>query len=101
MSYRLLFSLIVMSAISGDAYAQPAATPPSGATAPKDCPPGVSAEGQNSDRTLSDKLASSHGVLCPPAGVDPDIKQPPQSGGTIKVIPPPGSPGGDQSVQPK
>jgi hypothetical protein len=100
MSYRLLFSLIVMSAIGGAAQAQTLAPPPP-AAGPKDCPPGVSSQNQNSDRTLSDKLASSQGVLCPPAGMDPEIRHPPQGGGTIKVIPPPGSPGGDQSVQPK
>jgi hypothetical protein len=51
---------------------------------------------------LSDKLARSGGVICPPQQVDPDMKAPtPPGGGTMPVIPPPGSPGGDQSVQPK
>jgi hypothetical protein len=51
---------------------------------------------------LSDKLARSGGVICPPQQVDPDIKAPtPRSGGAMPVIPPPGSPGGDPSVQPK
>ena len=50
---------------------------------------------------LSDKLARTDGVICPP-NVDPEIKAPtPQSGNKMPVIPPPGSPGGDQSVQPK
>ncbi len=50
---------------------------------------------------LSDKLARTDGVLCPP-NVDPDIKAaPPQNGGRMPVIPPPGAPGGDPSVQPK
>jgi hypothetical protein len=54
------------------------------------------------DSNLSDKLARSGGVICPPQHVDPDMKAPtPRSGGTMPVIPPPGSPGGDQSVQPK
>jgi hypothetical protein len=50
---------------------------------------------------LSDKLAQSKGVICPPAGVDPQMQIAPPSGGHLKVIPPPGSPGGDPNVQPK
>jgi hypothetical protein len=50
---------------------------------------------------LSDKLARSGGVICPPEHVDPEIRQPTPPGGPMPVIPPPGSPGGDQSVQPK
>jgi len=50
---------------------------------------------------LSDKLARTGGVICPP-NVDPEIKAPtPQSGNKMPVIPPPGSPGGDPSIQPK
>lgn len=101
MSYRHFFPLIVLGLVANAAHAQTAApTTPPIAQSPKDCPPGVN-PGQNADNTLSDKLASSKGVICPPAGVDPEMQQPPQSGGSIKVVPPPGSPGGDQSVQPK
>lgn len=50
---------------------------------------------------LSDKLARSGGVICPPEHVDPEIKQPTPPGGAMPVIPPPGSPGGDPKVQPK
>jgi hypothetical protein len=50
---------------------------------------------------LSDRLAKSGGVICPPEHVDPEIKQPTPPGGAMPVIPPPGSPGGDQSIQPK
>jgi len=52
-------------------------------------------------KDLSDKLAQSNGVICPPTQVDPEIKAPTPPGGAMQVIPPPGSPGGDQSVQPK
>ena len=44
---------------------------------------------------LGDKLARSDGVLCPPAGVDPEMRAPTPEGGNTPVIPPPGSPGGD------
>ena len=52
-------------------------------------------------RPLSDKLATSDGVLCPPSGVDPEIRAPTPDTGRMRVIPPPGSPGGDPSVRPK
>jgi len=51
--------------------------------------------------SLSDKLARSDGVICPPEHVDPEIKAPTPPGGAMPVIPPPGSPGGDQSIKPK
>jgi hypothetical protein len=50
---------------------------------------------------LSDKLAESKGVICPPGTGDREIQVAPPAGGKLKIIPPPGSPGGDQSVQPK
>jgi hypothetical protein len=50
---------------------------------------------------LSDKLARSDGVICPPEHVDPAIKAVTPSGGSMMVIPPPGSPGGDPNVRPK
>lgn len=50
--------------------------------------------------TLSDKLARSDGVLCPP-DVDPAMSAPTPDAGRTPVIPPPGSPGGDPTVRPK
>jgi hypothetical protein len=52
--------------------------------------------------TLSDKLSQQQGTL-KPSRVDPDIQVPPPSHtqGTMPVIPPPGTPGGDQKVVPK
>ncbi|HZL40044.1 MAG TPA: hypothetical protein VFC45_07155 [Pseudolabrys sp.] len=52
-------------------------------------------------RNLSDRLASSGGVICPPSQVDPAIKAPTPPGGSMQVIPPPGSPGGNPNIQPK
>ena len=69
------------------------------------CPPDVKGEpptvGQGSSQALSDKLAQSKGVICPPASVDPQMQVTPPGGGRLKVIPPPGTPGGDHNVQPK
>jgi hypothetical protein len=47
---------------------------------------------------LSDKLARSDGVLCPPTEVD---RAPTPKTGNMPVIPPPGSPGGDPTIRPK
>ena len=50
---------------------------------------------------LADRLSQSGGVLCPPADVDPEMHAPAPDAGNTPVIPPPGSPGGDQSIRPK
>jgi hypothetical protein len=62
--------------------------------------PGTVGENGQKER-LSDKLARSDGVICPPEGVDPEIKAPTPDTGKMPVIPPPGSPGGDPNVRPK
>lgn len=50
----------------------------------------------------SEKLSQHKGVIRPPPTGDHAVIQPPATGKTNKaVIPPPGTPGGDQSVQPK
>ena len=66
-----------------------------GASAPSDSTVGQSRE------PLGDKLAKSDGVLCPPSGVDPEIRAPTPDTGKMPVIPPPGSPGGNPNLRPK
>ena len=110
-------ALIVASA-AASAQAPPAPATPPAQTAPP--APGRSAEctpmqpapqrgaaapeggttGQRAE-PLGDKLARSDGVLCPPAGIDPEIRAPTPDAGNTPVIPPPGSPGGDPTVRPK
>lgn len=52
--------------------------------------------------SASDKLSRSQGVLQPPATGDDAVKPPPRRGETrMPVIPPPGTPGGSQDIQPK
>lgn len=53
------------------------------------------------DKTLSEKLARSNGVICPPQRVDPQMEQTAPPGGRMPVLPPPGTPGGNPQVQPK
>ena len=117
---RALFLSCLMVAAAGAAGAQapPGPTTPPAPTAPPsplraaDCAPmqapqrpGAAApEGATTgQRTepLADKLARSDGVLCPPAGIDPEMRAPAPDGGKTPVIPPPGSPGGDPSIRPK
>lgn len=53
--------------------------------------------------SLSEKLEKSEGVIRPNMNVDPGmtVRAPVPEPGTTPIIRPPGSPGGDQSVQPK
>ena len=100
--WRTALAAVMLAGTCAGALAQPA-TPPAGQGA--SCPPGVGrdapAVGRESNKPLSDQLAESKGVICPPAGVDAGMQQKPPEGGAMKVIPPPGSPGGNPSVQPK
>jgi hypothetical protein len=53
--------------------------------------------------SLSEQLDRNKGVITPPPTGDTEIETtaPNPDPGTTRVIPPPGTPGGDQSVQPK
>jgi hypothetical protein len=86
----------------------PKVTTPSGKM-PQDCPPAVDEQKApslggdtiGSGKRLSRQLSESDGVVYPPAGIDPGIVERPPSGGALKIIPPPGSVGGDRSIIPK
>jgi hypothetical protein len=41
--------------------------------------------------SLSERLSDSDGVICPPSGVDPDMRAPTPEGGRMRVITPPAS----------
>jgi len=96
--------LLLGTGVAAAQTAQPAPDRP-GSAAQAPCTPGAGSGGTvgsgESNSTLSDKLASSNGVICPPSNVDPDMQKAAPGGGRMKVIPPPGSPGGDQSTIPK
>lgn len=62
-------------------------------------PPSGGAPGPTDN--LSDRLAASKGVICPPVGIDPDIRvKPPSDEGTIKIVPAPDTPGNAPKTQP-
>lgn len=81
------------------------ATPPPSPNSPTCSPHNIPTQNGTAvgeqKQPLGEKLAKSDGVLCPPAGVDPEIRAPTPEGGNTPVIPPPGSPGGDPTVRPK
>jgi hypothetical protein len=118
---RIPFGLLLCAGLIVPAivFAQAPANPPSNDTeaqAPKGKPTNdacaqgrasvgsgdeVVAPNKGKNETLSDHLASSGGVICPPPAVDPSIQAPTPETGNMPVIKPPGAPGGDPSVQPK
>src|SRR5215468_10163224 len=60
---------------------------------PKGREPAPSDTTGQADNTPSERLGRTDGVLCPP-NLDPQIRAPTPDAGTLKVIPPPGTPGG-------
>ncbi len=51
----------------------------------------------NTGEPLSDRLARTGSVICPPPTLDPDIRAPAPDTGTMPVIPPPAAPGEPQT----
>jgi hypothetical protein len=62
-------------------------------------------EGTNqtpNQNSLGNELSHSNGVITPPSTRDQGVLRPPANGTqSTPVIPPPGTPGGNQNVQPK
>jgi len=114
---RSLLLAAALLALSGASHAQaplspatpPAQTAPPAPASSTECapaPPRGTIEPQDSTtgqatEPLGDRLARSNGVLCPPSGVDPEMRAPTPDAGKMPVIPPPGSPGGNPNLQPK
>jgi hypothetical protein len=49
-----------------------------------------------------DKFQREDGVIKPPSDIDQGMTiKPPNKGGTMPVIPPPGTPGDDENIKPK
>lgn len=84
---------------------QPAAPnmPAPGTTIPEKVDPPLGRDPSATGTTLSDRLESTGGVIKPPSNAAPDmtVPAPVPNPGTTPVIPPPGSPGGNQTVVPK
>jgi hypothetical protein len=74
-------------------------TPQSESTGPQD--PRSTGSTTRSNEPLSERLAETDGVIRPREDVAPDMAIRPPDPGTTRVIPPPGSPGGNQAIVPK
>jgi hypothetical protein len=90
-------ALLVTPAVIGTACTLAAQAQPAPSSAPSECGPGTKAPTlgeQDSTRNLSDRLAQSKGVICPPHDIDPQMDAPPpaEGGGKTPIIPPPGGP---------
>ena len=100
MRRTLLIATLVMATASpfnpSPLAAQPSTVAPGPDHPGPACPPGATPNaptvGKESSRPLSDQLADSKGVICPPAGIDPGMRVPPPEGGAIRVVPPPAGP---------
>ena len=92
---------IGLAAVVNDAPAQ-AQQPGAGTSGAAGQVP-VTPDAANPNQPLSEKLDKSGGVLRPPTGIDPGIHAPAPEPDprTTPVIPPPGTPGGNQNIQPK
>jgi hypothetical protein len=87
---------IVAATMTAGAWAEPTMSD-------RDRTPKTETEGQAPPaEDLSERLDRSKGVIRPPRGVDPEMQiPPPPDSGKTPVIAPPGSPGGDQTIEPK
>jgi hypothetical protein len=115
MKHALLSACVVMFSVACALAQAPPMAPPPEPTVPtvstSDCTPTkpvlprgtVAPEGTTgqANEPLSDRLAKSNGVLCPPENIDPQMRAPAPDVGNTPVIPPPGSPGGNPNVKPK
>lgn len=65
--------------------------------------PRSTGSGARPGESLSDRLDRTDGVIRPPENLSPDmsVRPPVPDPGTTLVIPPPGSPGGNQNIKPK
>ncbi len=74
-------------------------TPQSESTGPQD--PRSTGSTTRSNEPLSKRLNESGGVIRPREDIAPEMAIRPPDPGTTRVIPPPGTPGGNQAIQPK
>jgi hypothetical protein len=103
---RLLASVVALLAIgamAGTAIATTASTPPTPVGSTESDQPSEPVPGVDKNKSLSEQLDEDKGVIKPPPTGDSEIHTtaPNPNPGTMPVIPPPGTPGGDESVQPK
>ena len=94
---------LALGAVSSVAFAALDGAPPTLVASPEAGQPSEPVPGVKKDESLSKQLDEDKGVIKPPPTGDSEIHTtvPDPNPGTMRVIPPPGTPGGDESVQPK
>ncbi len=94
-------SLLIGTSPMAQAQVPKPQIPQSESTGPQD-PRSTGSVGR-SNEPLSEKLDRTDGVIRPPASIAPDmsVRPPVPDPGTTRVIPPPGTLGGDQTAEPK
>jgi hypothetical protein len=99
----LCAAIAVLIACTAPGLAAPVSSSNANPTADKPSQAKIPEGSGSSTEPLSEKLDRSGGVIHPPSGVDPGIKQDPPAIGShsTPVIPPPGSSGGKSGVNPK
>ena len=106
---KALLAISIMSigfAATGSALAQTSQqplpkpdTPQSESTGPQD--PRSTGSTARPNQPLSERLNETGGVIRPPENIAPDMAIRPADPGTTRVIPPPGSSGGNPAIQPQ
>jgi hypothetical protein len=87
-------AIMFAGSLAGPAAAQ---APPS-SQIPEKIEPPLSPAPKNGGK---EEFKREDGVVRPPSDIDPGMETKPRDGGRTPVIPPPGTPGGDENVQPK
>lgn len=105
-SMMLLAAALALAAGSAAAQSQNPAPQEQARPAPESSPPDLSGSSSRprdgAPKPLDQELFRSEGVITPPATGDQSVVPPPRTGAqSTPVIPPPGTPGGNQDVQPK
>ncbi len=99
--FRLLVPAVALAALGMLESPVAVAQGSSDQTAPQKVP--EASQDQKPGQTLSGQLKQSDGVIHPHPSADTEAVRPtpPTGPNSTPVIPPPGSPGGDQTVRPK
>jgi hypothetical protein len=111
-SFAVALALLpALAAAQAPPTSKPQPAPPATPSLTNQCanptPPATTGQGdaevpKPDGSNLTEKLAQSNGVLCPPEHGDRGIQAPTPQGGRMPVIKPPGTPGSpDQSIKPK
>jgi hypothetical protein len=98
--YVHFFAAILAVTLAREAGMTAAQTPPPQDQPQSQIPEKVTPPLENGAK--ENKLQQENGVIKPPDNIDPGMSEkPPETGGRMLVIPPPGTPGGNPSLHPK